>query len=229
MALLRSTPSVVSGWALFTLIVFALGSLAGWLTWGQPARRQWPTWDALLSSGRGVPHERLADALADEQEALRLTLRLAHAERARGAHEEAVRVTREAAAFVVRHVPSARERLWTWWAIARALMALQAPPRLPLAAFRTWRLRSATLGETMLRPLLDDTRRFGLRVRLLAYGFGVVSGAATAAIDETVPDDRRLMLMLERLEGVAADMGTLDRASLDVLKALIKAGATTAA
>lgn len=219
---------MLSGWMLFTMLVLALASLAAWLTWGQPARREWPTWDALLASGRGAPHERLAEALADEQEALRLTLRLAQAERERGAHAEAVRVMREAAAFVVRHVPSARERLWTWWALGRALMALQPPPRLPLAAFRMWRLRGATFGETMLRPLLDDTRRLGLRIRLLAFGFGVVSGTAKAAIDETVPDDRSLVVLLERLESIAADMGTLDRASLDVLKALIKAGATTA-
>lgn len=210
-------------WAALSLVAMLVIAFVSWMAGGKPAGRTWPTWETLLNAQSREAHDRLASDLADSHEALRLTLRLARAERDRGEHDEAVRVLREAAAFVARHVPGTRERLWAWLELARALLAVEPPPRLSARGFRSWRLRGASVVESLLRPLLDNTHRFALRVRLLAYGLGLIVRRFDTVAHQAQPQAEPLAHTLESMDSLAADLGALDRASLDVLKALLLA------
>jgi hypothetical protein len=210
-------------WAALSFAAVLVVAFVSWMAGGKPAARTWPTWETLLNAKGREAHDRLASDLADSHEALRLTLRLARAERERGEHAEAVRVLREAAAFVARHVPGVRERLWTWLELARALLAVEPPPRLFARGFRSWRLRGASVAESLLRPLLDNAHRFALRVRLLVYGLGLIVRRFDAVANKAQPEAGPLMRTLESMDSLAVDLNTLDRASLDVLKALLLA------
>jgi hypothetical protein len=107
--------------------------------------------------------------------------------------------------------------------LARALLAVEPPPRLFARGFRSWRLRGASVAESLLRPLLDNAHRFALRVRLLVYGLGLIVRRFDAVANKAQPEAGPLMRTLESMDSLAVDLNTLDRASLDVLKALLLA------
>lgn len=203
-------------------LLVALGLLALTL-YGRRRQARWPVWEMALEAhaSHRDAHAQLEAAMTDEFGGLEDTLRLARAQRERGDDDEALRVLRLAAQHVARYVPTLLDRLWIWWDVARAVAALYPLPRLRVWRFEGWKLRGVAAGEGLLRPLLGAGRRFFLRVRVLAYGFGVVLGGfhgTTRVLDRGQADVEQA---LRRMEALGADLGTLQAASLDVYKALL--------
>lgn len=199
------------------------GALGAHLAFGRySARRTHAGWERLL---RGEDlHAIDCEELLVQGDAACLTSSTKGSQQAhaRGDIPEAVRLLALAYLVIEEAAPNRRERLEAMLRFSRMAVAVRVPEPLPAAAFQLRQLGLLAGVAWLLHHLLvAPAERFGLRVRVLLFGFRLAFRVLTKSrwAIERNPANRRAWSVFAK---GAEDWKCLDRAHLETFKAYVE-------
>lgn len=202
----------------FTLVLLGLLLLvARWLD-----RRSWPAWDLTLSDDEAAQYRWIEDDAEAYLDGLDAALSLACAERESGNPREAARILGAAVAFLESYVPTLGARLDKWSLLSRGVPALLLVPPLRPSRFRSHRLQGlAVLQRACDLALVSSGERFRLRAYVLLLALGLVLRTFRSAARRAASRPRSAGRALRRAQAARADLETLGREALALLRALL--------
>ncbi len=204
-----------------------LAMIGLWLLGGLPVLvalrwldgRRWSTWGVALGEDSHARLHYLARQTGAQVRVVRATYDFALARQAQGDLAEALRLLDAGSVLIARFAPGMLAQLRHMLDLSRAVSALAPVVPLHPLEFRLRHLRGlmalARLGHAVL---ITGTERFRFKVRVLAHAFRLLVRGARGSAERARRDSPRAW---REVEALSADLVTLRRESLDVVRALL--------
>lgn len=180
-------------------------------------------WDLLLTPKGRREMETAQRRVSAELELVDMTYESAHAARARGSADEALRLLELGCQLIEQYCPTMLRALAAMSVLSRMVSALAPPRPLPARAFRLRELAGwALLNQFLQQFLVGTAERFRLHLIILERGFMTVLRVVLSSTRRAHAGSDALGAELQRIDAARSDVRSLSNESLEAFRLLLE-------